>query len=178
MARARCIRPLVLVALTYAACSPDAGLPMAADAGAVDGDASPDGGDAGDAPDVSALLRLERADSGMLVLEARAEVARSEDERRRGLRDHPPLAPGEALLIELPLELDDICVVNDGVSFDIDGVFVRADGTVVTIERAIPAGETTARCHDRTRWIVEIAAGQARDVLPGDRLYVNVPADP
>lgn len=128
--------------------------------------------DAGVDSDPRALVRVEQA-GGAIVLEARAELARTEDERRRGLRGHAPLDPGEALLIELPLELDDICVVNDGVDFDIDVVFVRADGVVTAIERLVPAGDAGARCHDRTRWILETAAGQARDVEPGDRLIIE-----
>lgn len=150
-----------------AGCGPGVGPSGAADASELHGDAN--------LPDARALLRIERPDSGALVLEARAEVALTEAERRRGLRGHMPLAPGEALLIELPLELDGVCVVNDGVSFDIDAVFACADGTVVAVEHAIAAGDASARCHDQTRWIVETAAGQAHAVRPGDRLSVAIP---
>jgi uncharacterized membrane protein (UPF0127 family) len=164
MARTRPMIALLSGLVAYAGCGPGAQRSDAADAGELDGGA--------ELPDSRALLRIERPDSGALVLEARAEVARTEAERRRGLRGHVPLAPGEALLIELSLELDDICVVNNGVSFEIDAVFARADGTVVAVERAIPAGDASARCHDQTRWIVETAAGQARSVWPSDRLSV------
>ncbi len=64
-------------------------------------------------------------------------------------------------------------MINDGVDFDIDAVFVRADYIVTAIERVIPAGDASVRCHDRTRWIVETAASQARDVEPGDRLVID-----
>lgn len=153
-----------------AGCSPGSGSGDSPDAGPAAGlDASP-------APDQRTLLRIQQPGGGpdiMIVLEARAELALTEDERRRGLRGHAPLAPGEALLIELPFELDGICVVNDGVDFDIDAVFVRADYIVTATERVIPAGDASVRCHDRTRWIVETAAGQARDVEPGDRLVID-----
>jgi uncharacterized membrane protein (UPF0127 family) len=162
---------MLALSVLVAGCSPGSG-PSASP------DASPAAGlDAAPAPDQRLLLRIEQPDGtpdARIVLEARAELARTEDERRRGLRGHAPLAPGEALLIELPFELDGICVVNDGVTFDIDAVFVRTDGVVTAIERLIPAGDPTARCHDRTRWIVETAAAQARDVEPGDRLIIDL----
>lgn len=167
MTRAWCLLALWTALAPAAACAPGNEVP--ADAGPADA-----------SPDPRALLRIEQPGGepggkpgGKIVLEARAEVARTEDERRRGLRGHAPLAAGEALLIELPLELDDICVVNDGVTFAIDAVFVRADGIVVAIERSIPAGDARPRCHDRTRWIVEIAADQARDVAPGARMIID-----
>lgn len=121
-----------------------------------------------------ARLRVEHQDRDELALEVCAEVAASEDERRRGLRGHAPLAPDEALLIALPRELDDICVVNGGVSFDIDAILARADGIIVAIERSIPAGDDTARCHDGIHWIAETAAGRAASAAPGDRLLIEL----
>jgi len=112
-------------------------------------------------------VTVERADA--IVLAVDAEVARTADERRTGLRGHAPLADGEGLLIEMPQPLD-ICIVNDGVDFAIDAIYAAADGTVIAIERNIPAGDPTARCQSAVRWVLEVNAGAAAPVSTGDHL--------
>jgi len=114
-------------------------------------------------------VTVERAGSGETVLAVDAEVARTADERRAGLRGHAPLANGEGLLIEMPQPLD-ICIVNDGVDFAIDAIYAVDDGTVIAIERNIPAGDPTARCQSAVRWVLEVGAGGAAAVSAGDHL--------
>ncbi|WP_428266298.1 DUF192 domain-containing protein [Haliangium sp.] len=140
-------------------------------------DSGPDAGiDAGPACPAAAPapISIERGPGesgpGELVLAACAELAVTEAERRQGLRGHDPLGSGEALLIVLPDQLDDICVTNDGVSFAIDVVFAAGDGRVTAIEREFPADDGDPRCHDGVRWIVEFAAGAAAAVAVGDSL--------
>lgn len=98
-----------------------------------------------------------------------AEVASTEAERAQGLRGRDPLGPGEALLLEFSVE-DEICIVNDGVSFAIDAAYADADGVVVALERAIAAGDPTPRCHARTQRVLETAAGELEAAEVGDRL--------
>lgn len=118
------------------------------------------------------VVRVERADSGQVLLEAHADLAITADERRQGLRGHAPLAPGEALLLILPRELE-ICIVNSGVGFAIDAIYARESGNILAVERAIPADDGTARCHLDVRWVVETAAGEAGAARPGDRLRID-----
>lgn len=100
-----------------------------------------------------------------------AEVAETEAERMRGLQGAEPLAPGEALLLPFPVE-DRICIVNGGVGFAIDVLYASTDGTVVAIERGVPAGDETPRCHDGVRRVVETAASQLDGVSVGDALRI------
>jgi hypothetical protein len=113
-----------------------------------------------------AAVTVETADAPVQLC---AEVARTEAERMRGLRGRAPLAPGEALLLEFPVE-DEICIVNDGVSFPIDVLYAASDDTVVAVERDVPAGDSTPRCHRGVQRVLETAAGALRSVGPGDRL--------
>ena len=82
-----------------------------------------------------------------------------------------PLGPDEALLLPFPIE-DRICIVNDGVGFAIDALYASGDGTVVAIERAIPAGDAEPRCHDGVQRVVETSAGELAGVEVGDRLIL------
>jgi len=121
-------------------------------------------------PDAGTVrVTVERAGSGETILAVDAEVARTAEERRTGLRGHAPLGDGDGLLIEMPQALD-ICIVNDGVDFDIDAVYAAGDGTVIAVERAIPAGDPTARCQSAVRWVLEVGAGAADPVSAGDHL--------
>lgn len=128
----------------------------------------PPGPDAG-----QTAIRIERSSNDQLLLEAhRVELAVTAEERRQGLRGHVPLGPGEALVLIFPRELE-VCVVNSGVQFAIDAVFAAEDGDVLAIEHDIPADDGSARCHEGVRRVVEIAAGQAGLVRPGDRLFIG-----
>jgi uncharacterized membrane protein (UPF0127 family) len=122
--------------------------------------------------DAGVVVHVEQADSGQVLIEAHADLAITADERRQGLRGHAPLAPGDALLLILPRELE-ICIVNNDVSFAIDAIYARGNGNILAVERNIPADDGTARCHLDVRWVVEIAAGEARVVEPGDRLIID-----
>lgn len=89
--------------------------------------------------------------------------------RRVGLRDVAVLPDDRGLLLVFPVE-DEVCIVNDGVGYPIDVIHASTDGEVVAIERAIPAGDATARCHPATRQVLEVGAGVAARVMLGDRL--------
>ncbi|HJK91532.1 MAG TPA: DUF192 domain-containing protein [Polyangiaceae bacterium LLY-WYZ-15_(1-7)] len=95
------------------------------------------------------------------------QVARTAAERVQGLRGAESLAEDAGLWIAFPGE-DEVCIVNEGVGFPIDALFVRADAVVEAVEAAIPAGDATPRCH-RAEAVLEVAAGVAAAVRPGDR---------
>ncbi|MFW5921207.1 MAG: DUF192 domain-containing protein [Polyangiales bacterium] len=96
-----------------------------------------------------------------------AEVAETEEERRRGLKDRDSLAEDEGLLIVFPAE-GEVCIVNEGVPFPIDVVYAAEGGEVVAVERDIPAGDSTARCHAPVERVLEVNAGVASRVVPRD----------
>lgn len=71
------------------------------------------------------------------------EVASTAAERMQGLRGMESLAANEGLWIQFPTE-DELCIVNSGVPFAIDAVFVRSE-RVVAVE-TFAAEEPTPRC--------------------------------
>ncbi|MCA9531649.1 MAG: DUF192 domain-containing protein [Myxococcales bacterium] len=107
-------------------------------------------------------------------LAVRVELAVTPAERVRGLRGHAPLGPRDGLLIVTPGP-SELCIVNDGVSFAIDEVFARADGVVAAVEREVAAGDPTPHCHEGIQSVLEVAAGVAARVRPGDRLIAPAP---
>lgn len=106
---------------------------------------------------------------GEVRLEVFADVADDERERREGLTRFDSLAAGRGLLLVLPAE-GEVCITNAKVDFPIDAVFAATDGTVVAVERNVPRDDVTLRCHLSTRRILEINAGDAGAVSPGDQL--------
>lgn len=106
--------------------------------------------------------RIE-TEEGVVVLEVAVDVARSEGERRRGLRGRQALAPDEGLWIAFPGE-DEICLVNDGVPFGVDAILLRA--RVVSEVLLLDADDPTPRC-GRASEVLEVGAGRAREVRAG-----------
>jgi uncharacterized membrane protein (UPF0127 family) len=100
------------------------------------------------------------------------EIARTEAERRTGLRGRPDLAAGEGLLLRFPIE-DELCIVNDGVAFPIDVLYADASGGIVAIERAVAAGDPTLRCHGPASDVLEVSAGALDAIGVTDRLTVR-----
>ena len=117
-------------------------------------------------PEGEAWVAVESAER---ALEVCAELALTEEERRRGLMGHPPLAPGEGMYFDFRVE-QEICIFNGGVTFPIDVLYADADGEIVAIEREVPAGDETPRCHPSTMQVLEVGAGELAAFDPGDRL--------
>lgn len=110
-------------------------------------------------------VRLVSADASLSIC---AERTRTAAERERGLMGRDPLEPGEGLLLEWPVETE-LCFFNRGVGFAIDMVFADSMGAIVAVERGVPAGDETLRCHVAMR-VLELAAFEADRFQPGDRL--------
>lgn len=110
---------------------------------------------------------LELYADGSLVLTLCATRTQTEAELRGGLSLRPPLAPDEALVLVFPLETE-ACIANAPVDYAIDAAFLDMQGTVVALERSIPAHDETSRCHLATARVVEARAEVLRDVRVGD----------
>ena len=117
---------------------------------------------------------IERAETRVWL--GTVEVARTEADRRRGLRGHASLALGQGLVLEAPIE-DELCIDNGGVEFAIDAAFADEAGLVVAIEREVGAGDASVRCHRPARFILEVGAGELTEARAGDLLrYASQPA--
>ena len=123
--------------------------------------------------DPSPSVSIERGDQTLEpIAQFRVDVARTAAERAAGLRGAEPLCDDCGLWIEFPLTTE-ACIVNDGVSFALDVVYVTEAGSVVAVERDVPAADATARCHSDVRSILEVSAGAASVVAIGDRVYFS-----
>ena len=105
-------------------------------------------------------------DAGNTVLDVAIDRAETEEERRIGLRGRT-LSDKEGLLIVLPA-VSDVCIVNDGVTTDLDVLYFDAGLTVTYLERDVAAGDGTPRCHP-AGFVLEVLSGVAEDVDVGDQ---------
>lgn len=110
-----------------------------------------------------------RGPDGALRLRVDVDFARTAEARRRGLAGRNGLDEGRGLLLVFPTE-GEVCIDNAPTGFPIDALFASAAGEVVAIERSIPAGDGAPRCHQPVAQVLELAAGAARAVQPGDSL--------
>ena len=113
-----------------------------------------------------------RAPDGSPRLRVEVEIARTAEERMRGLRGRDALPEDLGLALQFPIE-GSACIVNTGVPFAIDAVFADTSGVVRAVERGIPGDDPAARCHDDVRLIVELAAGVASPVAVGDVVEIR-----
>jgi uncharacterized membrane protein (UPF0127 family) len=118
-------------------------------------------------------VRIEGPD-GELRLEVAVERAEDEDARRLGLMFRPPLRASEGLLLVLPEGFEgQACLTNENVAFAIDAVHADRAGTVVAVQRDLPADDPGPFCADRTSQVLEVLAGVAASVRVGDQLLVR-----
>ncbi|MBK6575122.1 MAG: DUF192 domain-containing protein [Sandaracinaceae bacterium] len=110
-----------------------------------------------------------RGPDGTLRLRVEADFARTADARREGLAGRDGLDEGRGLLLVFPTE-GEVCIENTPVGFAIDAIFANAAGRVIAIERDIPAGDATSRCHQPVAQVLELAGGVALSVQVGDVL--------
>ena len=113
-----------------------------------------------------------RVQRGATVLvDVEVDLAITARERTTGLRGRTTLAPSEGLVLAFPVA-SEVCLVNDGVPFPIDTIYADDDGAVVAVE-PLDADDPTPHCHPDTRTVLEIVAGAASEVVPGDVLTVE-----
>lgn len=104
---------------------------------------------------------------GVARLEACVEVADTAAARRAGLAGRGALEEGAGLLLAFPHE-DEICITSEGMRFALDVVFVDAERAVTSVD-SLAMGAAPI-CRPRTAWVIEVAAGDADAVRPGDML--------
>jgi len=104
-------------------------------------------------------------------LEVCAGLAETAEERMLGLMGMT-LDAEEGLLLRFPVE-GEICITNSGVMLDLDLVWVDASGAVTAVERDVPAEDATLRCHLPAQDVLEVRAGIAASVMPGQLLQLD-----
>lgn len=117
-------------------------------------------------------LASVQSESGVSRLAVCAEVAATDDARRRGLVGRPALLEGEGLLLDFPAA-GDVCLITADLAYDIDAILADADGRVIAVERSLPAGQITPRCHAGVHRVLELVAGGAASVGIGYQLVVE-----
>jgi len=108
-------------------------------------------------------MRLVHQSTGA-VLARHVEVALTRASRRRGLLGRAALEDGAALILA-PC----VAVHTAFMRFPIDVVFVDRQGIVTRVAALAP---WRAAAHFGAAAVVELAAGAARDIRAGDRLYL------
>jgi len=104
------------------------------------------------------------------------EVADTPATRERGLMYRKSLAPDRGMLFDFKAPQPVAFWMHDTL-IPLDLVFIRADGTVLSIARnARPMDETPISSGGPIRGVLEIAGGRAAQigVLPGDRIVHRI----
>lgn len=100
------------------------------------------------------------------------ELARTDEERSRGLMFRKELPEGRGMLFDFSPEQEvSMWMKNTYVSLDM--IFIRADGRILRIaENTEPLSERTISSGGRVRAVLEVVAGTARKlgIAPGDRV--------
>ena len=92
--------------------------------------------------------------------------ATTEAERAQGLQGVEELLQAHGLLLVYPIT-GEVCIFNYGVRFAIDAVFIGRQGEVTGVERNIAPGDETVRCHQDSKYVLEVNAGAAARVPLG-----------
>lgn len=110
-------------------------------------------------------MRLYDLDRHQTVVES-LEIAESRSARSKGLIGHPPLEPGQGMLIR-----PSRWIHTFRMSFPIDVLYVNRDWRVVACTHALPPNRID-RPVLRAQFVVELSAGAIREtgVETGDRL--------
>ncbi len=118
------------------------------------------------------------ADDGRLVFVTRTgqhafmvELARNDAQRARGLMFRRSLPPDAGMLFDLTVE-QDIAMWMKNTYIPLDMVFLRADGTVLSIARdTTPFSEELIRSGGPARAVLEVNGGTAARIglAPGDK---------
>jgi uncharacterized protein len=107
------------------------------------------------------------------------QIMSSPDELQRGLQGHPPLQSGEGMLFVFPYHQQTNFWMK-GVTFPIDIVFVRGDGTVANIAASVPPCRrppcSLYPSAGPVKYVVEAQAGWAKRqaVTTDSRLDIDV----
>jgi uncharacterized membrane protein (UPF0127 family) len=106
-----------------------------------------------------------RKDDGPVVC-GRCEIADGPLSRMRGLLGRSSLAPDQGMLFRPAGSIHMFFM-----RFPIDAIFCDRELRVLDVERALQPWKTAGR--KGAKVVIEVAAGAAADVQPGDRLVLD-----
>ena len=91
------------------------------------------------------------------------EIVDSVDERERGLSERTSMAPGTGMLFIFD-QPGTQCMWMKGMNFSIDMLWLNEEGTVLKLEENVaPTTYPQDFCSENTKFVVEIAAGDAKN---------------
>jgi uncharacterized membrane protein (UPF0127 family) len=100
------------------------------------------------------------------------ELARTDEERGRGLMFRKELPEGRGMLFDFSPD-QDVMMWMKNTYVSLDMIFIRADGRILHIaENTEPLSERTISSGGRVRGVLEVVAGTAKrlGIAPGDRV--------
>jgi uncharacterized membrane protein (UPF0127 family) len=123
--------------------------------------------------------RLNAADQQILEIISKngvhvfsVELARTDEERGRGLMFRKELPEGQGMLFDFSPD-QDVMMWMKNTYVSLDMIFIRADGRILHIaENTEPLSERTISSGGRVRGVLEVVAGTAKrlGIAPGDRV--------
>jgi uncharacterized membrane protein (UPF0127 family) len=117
-------------------------------------------------------LTIERAGAGAVTL--KAEIARTEDERERGLMFRTSLADGRGMLFVFDRDqIMSFWMKNTQIPLSI--AYIRSDGGILEIRNMRPLDESLVRSSRSVRYALEVPQGwfDRAGVKAGDRLLLT-----
>ena len=111
------------------------------------------------------------------VVRLQVEFADTNRTREYGLMCRRRVAPDRGMLFDFRQPQDGVAFWMRNTIIPLDIVYIRPDGTVLSIAREVPAlDETPVPSGGRIRAVLELAAGRAAQIglLPGDRVIHRI----
>ncbi|MFA9415834.1 DUF192 domain-containing protein [Natrinema sp. HArc-T2] len=130
-------------------------------------------------PDSGEVRVVDDADSDEPKAVIDVEVADSVDERYTGLSNHDSLEPGNGMLFVHGSEQDLTYVMRE-MDFDIDIIFIGADGEITTIHHARAPGPNEdgndLEYSGRGKWVLEVPRGYTNEtgIEVGDEIDIDL----
>ena len=115
------------------------------------------------------------------VFKFKVEYADTERTREYGLMCRTKVAPLGGMLFDFKAAMGGVAFWMRNTLIPLDIVYIRPDGTVLSIARNVPRlDESPVPAGGTVRWVLELAAGRAAELglQPGDRiLHRTMPHD-
>jgi uncharacterized membrane protein (UPF0127 family) len=127
-------------------------------------------------PEIKPLQPLEIATSKGPA-KFMVEFADTEKTREYGLMCRKVVAPDRGMLFDFKGPVDNVAFWMRNTLIPLDIVYIRPDGTVLSIARNVPPlNENPVPAGGRIRAVLELASGRAAQlgILPGDRIVHRI----
>jgi len=101
------------------------------------------------------------------------EFADTEKSREYGLMCRHHVAPMEGMLFDFKAPMQGVAFWMRNTLIPLDIIYIRPDGTVLSIARNVPAlDESPVPAGGTVRWVLELASSRASELglQPGDRI--------